>query len=140
MVSVYKHLGGTLTHGKAFEVEMATRIAKGITDGETEAIATKRATAIIRDKVLATALIKRSGTKYTTLRKDLANAYALGDDKYPTDLTIALGVLNAYIGHLIEFYEFCECSVPFQIRQYAINVQNAERRTQNAERRGSMQK
>jgi hypothetical protein len=98
VVSVYEHLGGTLTHGKAFEVEMAARIATGIADGETEAVATKRATAIIRDKVLATALIKRSGTKYTTHRKDLANAYALGDDKYPIDLTIALGILNAYIG------------------------------------------
>ena len=39
LVSVYEHLGGTLTHGKAFEVEMATRIATGIVDGETEAIA-----------------------------------------------------------------------------------------------------
>ena len=98
VVSVYEHLGGTLTHGTAFEAEMAARVAKGVAAGEVEAVVEKRATAIIRDKVLATALIKHSDTKYATLRKDLANAFALGDDKYPSDLTIALGVLNAYIG------------------------------------------
>ena len=52
---------------------------------------------MIGDKVLATALINCSGTKYATLRKDLANAFALGDDKYPSGLTIALGILNAYV-------------------------------------------
>ena len=98
VVSIYEHLGGTLTHGTAFEIEIAARIATGVADGEDVDVATKRATAIIRDKVLATALIKRSGTKYATLRKDLANAYALGDDKYPSDLTITLSNLNAYIG------------------------------------------
>jgi len=30
VVSVYEHLGGTLTHGTAFEVEMSTRVAKGV--------------------------------------------------------------------------------------------------------------
>jgi len=98
VTSIYEHLGGTLTHGTAFEIEIAARIATGVADGEDVDVATKRATAIIRDKVLATALIKRSGAKYATLRKDLANAYALGDDKYPSDLAITLGVLNVYIG------------------------------------------
>ena len=89
VVSVYEHLSGTLTHGTAFETEIATTVAEAVAeavaDGEDVAVAMKRATAVIRDKVLATALIKPSGTKYATLRRDLANAYALGDDKYPSN-------------------------------------------------------
>ena len=98
VVSVDEHLGRTLTHGTAFEIEIAARVATGVADDEDLAIATKRATAVIRAKFLATALIKRSGTRYAILRRDLENAYVLSDDKYPSDLTIALGILNAYIG------------------------------------------
>lgn len=98
VVSVYEHLGGTLTHGTAFETEIAAIVATAVADSEDLATATKRATATMRDRVLATALIKRSGTRYATLRRDLANTYALGDNKYPSNLTNALGILNAYIG------------------------------------------
>jgi len=98
VVSVYEHLGGVFTHGTAFKVEIAAKVAKAVAEGDDADVAVKKETAVIRDKVLATALIKRSGTKYATLRKDLANAFALGDDKYPCDLTTALGILNAYVG------------------------------------------
>ena len=100
LVSVYEHLGGTLTHGNAFDTEIADIVAAAVAANAAADIvaAKKRATATVRDKVLATSLIKRSGPKYAVLRRDLANAYALGDDKYPSDLTSALGILNAYIG------------------------------------------
>lgn len=102
VVSVYEHLGGVFTHGTAFQVEIAAKVAKAVAEGENAGVAEKRETAAIRDKVLATSLIKRSGPKYATLRKDLANAFALGDDKYPSDLTLALGILNAYVGPATE--------------------------------------
>lgn len=100
LVSVYEHLGGTLTHGNAFDTEIADIVAAAVAANTFADVVTakKRATATVRDKVLATSLIKRSGPKYATLRRDLANAYALGNDKYPSDLTNALGILNAYIG------------------------------------------
>jgi hypothetical protein len=95
IISVYKHFGGTLTHGTTFDAEIADMVAAAFTAGEDVAVAKIRAIAVIRDKVLATVLIKQSGTKYATLRRDLANAYTLCGDKYPCDLTNVLGILNA---------------------------------------------
>ena len=94
LVSIYEHLGGTLVHGNAFNDEMNTIINDSSQD---EAIATKKATRLIRDRILATAFIKHSGNKFAPLRRELANAYALGDDRYPSDPFTALGVLNAYV-------------------------------------------
>ena len=61
----------------------------------------KKAVATIQDKILCIALIKHLGSKYSLLRRELANAYALVDNKYPTNLTNALRVLNVYIGPVI---------------------------------------
>jgi hypothetical protein len=52
---------------------------------------------IQRDRIIAVSLIKRSGKRFGTLRDELANAFALGEDKYPKDPTSALGVLNTYV-------------------------------------------
>ena len=92
----YEHLGGTITHGTAFDSEVEAEVALALANKQDEDRARKKAIATVRDKVIGTAFIKRSGAKYLPLRKELANAYALGNNHYPTDLTAAIGVLNTY--------------------------------------------
>jgi len=90
----YEHLGGTITHGTAFDSEVEAEVA--LASKQDEDSARKKAIATVRDKVIGTSIIKRSGAKYLPLRKELANAYALSNDNYPTDLTAAIRVLNTY--------------------------------------------
>ena len=49
VVSVYKHLGGTLNHGTAFETEIHPIVAAAVAANINEdvAVATKRATAVM---------------------------------------------------------------------------------------------
>jgi len=82
---VYEHLGGTLVHGTAFDDEMKAIV--DATSTQDKGIARKKAIATICIKVLATAFIKRSGNRYSALKRELTNSFALGNDRYPTDST-----------------------------------------------------
>jgi len=89
-----------MTHGTVFDADVnniisiikaADKVAGSIVSDPV--LQNKKATAII-----ATGLIKQFCPRYAALRRDLANAFALGDDKYrPRNPTAALGLLNAYV-------------------------------------------
>ena len=85
---MYEHLGGTLVHGTAFDDEMKAIV--DATSTQDKGIARKKAIATICIKVLATAFIKRSGNRYSALKRELTNSFALGNDRYPTDPTFTL--------------------------------------------------
>ena len=90
---------GIMALNKKFRDKVAKKvpgIVRRQTTEEHEALI-KQEMRMQREKIIAVSLIKRSGKRFGTLRDELANAFALGDDKYPKDPTSALGVLNTYV-------------------------------------------
>jgi len=85
LVAVFEQQGGDLLYGQKLRDKVAKKvpgIVRGQTTEEHEALI-KQELRIQREKIIAVSLIKRSGKRFGTLRDELANAFALGDDKYP---------------------------------------------------------
>ena len=74
----------------AYEDDIKSLVA---TSSVTEAQARKK----VRERVLASSFLERADTqRYGSMKRDLANDYSLGVDKYPESMANALSVLNSW--------------------------------------------